>query len=55
MSNGKPYQPYPRGAYGGRDRGYHSGYGSKSLYQQEYAQAFQQGYESAWGGRRNRW
>jgi hypothetical protein len=25
------------------------------LYQQEYAQAFQQGYESAWGGRRNRW
>jgi hypothetical protein len=46
---GKPYNPTPRGAYGGEDRGYRGEYGNKSVYQAQYASGYRAGYEANFG------
>jgi len=52
MDHRHGFDPYPRGKYGHRDRGYRSEYGSKGAYQDEYARAYQEGYQSIYRGYR---
>jgi hypothetical protein len=52
MWKGKPFNPNPRGAFGGADDGYRHAFGSKHEYRESYSQAYREGYENAFRGRR---
>jgi len=52
MNHRHGFDPYPRGKYGNRDRGYRSAYGNKDAYRDQYARAYQEGYQSIWRGPR---
>jgi len=49
ISEGKPYNPNPRGRYDDEDHGYSRAYGNKSAYKAQYANGYRAGYESARG------
>jgi len=44
----KSFNPNPRGRYKHSDRGYDRSFGDKRWYQEQYAQAYREGYERAW-------
>ncbi len=44
----KSFNPNPRGRYKHSDRGYDRRFGDKREYQEQYAQAYREGYERAW-------
>ena len=45
---GKSFNPNPRGRYKHSDRGYERYFGDKREYQEQYAQAYHEGYERVW-------
>ncbi len=49
---GKPYQPYPRGAYRWADHGYRRDFGDVSEYREWYADGYRDGYQAAFRGYR---
>ena len=52
MFHGKPFNPYPRGAYRSSDHGYNRGYGDRSAYRERYADGYRDGYVAAFQGSR---
>lgn len=52
MWKGKPFNPNPRGRFGGADDGYRHEFGSKHDYCATYAQAYREAYENAFRDRR---
>lgn len=50
--SGKPFQPYPRGAYRWADHGYRYEFGDRNAYRQRYADGYRDGYMAAFRGYR---
>lgn len=51
MSQGKPFNPEPRGKYNDRDGGYQSVDGDKNAYKVQYSDGYRAGYQATFGGR----
>lgn len=49
----KPFNPNPRGPFAHADDGYRREFGSRHEYRETYAQAYRNGYEDAFRGRRD--
>src|SRR3989449_84433 len=49
MSQGKPFNPEPRGKYDDRDGGYQSVDGDKNSYKVQYSDGYRAGYEATFG------
>jgi hypothetical protein len=50
--NRKPYNPNPRGRYAWANHGYRGEFGNLNEYQEHYAEAYRNGYMSAFHGSR---
>ncbi|MBV9180576.1 MAG: hypothetical protein JO356_04635 [Acidobacteria bacterium] len=50
MWRGKPFNPRPRGRYDDADHGYRPQFGSIHEYREHYADAYREGYSSAFRG-----
>lgn len=53
MWKGKPFNPNPRGRFGGADDGYRHEFGSKHDYREIYSQAYRESYENTFRDRRS--
>jgi hypothetical protein len=51
LYHAKPFNPNPRGRFGGMDHNYRREFGDKGYYRSQYAAGYRSGYEAVFGSR----